>query len=60
MTSLPDRPTFESASTGQAPWDIGKPQQAFLDVADRRPPRPRPPGQKTGKSALRSSLASVH
>jgi SAM-dependent methyltransferase len=35
MTSLPDRTTFESAYTGQAPWDIGKPQQAFLDVADR-------------------------
>src|SRR5437588_9378685 len=34
MTSLPDRTTFESASTGQAPWDIDKPQQAFLDVAD--------------------------
>jgi cyclopropane fatty-acyl-phospholipid synthase-like methyltransferase len=35
MTSLPDRNTFESAYAGQAPWDIGRPQQAFLDVADR-------------------------
>jgi SAM-dependent methyltransferase len=35
MSSLPDRSTFESAYTGQAPWDIGRPQQAFLDVADR-------------------------
>jgi hypothetical protein len=35
MNSLPDRNTFESAYAGQAPWDIGRPQQAFLDVADR-------------------------
>ena len=32
---MPDRCTFETAYTGQAPWDIGRPQQAFLDVADR-------------------------
>jgi cyclopropane fatty-acyl-phospholipid synthase-like methyltransferase len=30
-----DRSTFESMYAGQAPWDIGRPQQAFLDVADR-------------------------
>jgi hypothetical protein len=35
MSSLPDRNTFETAYAGQAPWDIGRPQQAFLDVADR-------------------------
>ena len=35
MTTVPDRSTFESAYAGQAPWDIGKPQKAFLDVADR-------------------------
>jgi SAM-dependent methyltransferase len=34
MTAVPDRSTFESAYAGQAPWDIGRPQQAFLDVAD--------------------------
>jgi cyclopropane fatty-acyl-phospholipid synthase-like methyltransferase len=32
---IPDRSTFESAYAGQAPWDIGKPQKPFLDVADR-------------------------
>jgi len=32
---IPDRTTFESAYAGQAPWDIGRPQQAFLDVADQ-------------------------
>ncbi len=31
---VPDRNTFESAYAGQAPWDIGRPQKAFLDVAD--------------------------
>ena len=35
MSSVPDRSTFESAYAGQAPWDIGRPQQGFLDVADR-------------------------
>lgn len=32
---VPDRSTFESAYTGQAPWDIGRPQKAFVDMADR-------------------------
>ena len=35
MTAVPDRNTFESAYAGQAPWDIGRPQQAFLNVSDR-------------------------
>ena len=35
MSSVPDRSTFESMYAGQAPWDIGRPQKAFLDVADR-------------------------
>jgi SAM-dependent methyltransferase len=35
MTIIPDRKTFETAYAGQAPWDIGRPQQAFLDVADQ-------------------------
>lgn len=34
MTAIPDRTTFESLYAGGAPWDIGKPQQAFRDVAD--------------------------
>jgi SAM-dependent methyltransferase len=32
---IPDRATFENAYAGQAPWDIGKPQQAFVGAADR-------------------------
>src|SRR5919201_580629 len=35
MTDVPKRQDFETAYTGQAPWDIGRPQQAFLAVADR-------------------------
>jgi cyclopropane fatty-acyl-phospholipid synthase-like methyltransferase len=31
---IPDRSTFESAYVGQAPWDIGRPQQPFIDRAD--------------------------
>src|SRR5437867_2640352 len=30
-----DRSTFENMYAGQPPWEIGRPQKAFLDVADR-------------------------
>lgn len=33
--TIPDRSTFESAYAGQAPWDIGRPQKALIDVADQ-------------------------
>ncbi len=35
MTPVPDRSTFEAMYAGQAPWDIGKPQKPFIDVADQ-------------------------
>jgi SAM-dependent methyltransferase len=35
MTRVPDRNTFESAYAGAAPWDIGRPQQPFVDAAPR-------------------------
>jgi hypothetical protein len=35
MTTIPDRTTFEALYAGQAPWDIGKPQKLFIDMADR-------------------------
>jgi SAM-dependent methyltransferase len=35
MNPVPDRSTFESLYAGKPPWDIGKPQKAFLNVADR-------------------------
>jgi hypothetical protein len=55
MTAVPDRSTFESIYTGQALWDIGKPQQAFLGVADRitRHRRERPvPRQPVGRQRV--------
>src|SRR5262245_42314526 len=30
---VPDRGTFEAMYTSKAPWDIGKPQQPFVDAA---------------------------
>jgi cyclopropane fatty-acyl-phospholipid synthase-like methyltransferase len=35
MTTVPDRATFENIYAGQPPWEIGRPQHAFLDLADR-------------------------
>jgi SAM-dependent methyltransferase len=35
MTPVPARGTFEAMYAGQAPWDIGKPQKPFIDVADQ-------------------------
>jgi cyclopropane fatty-acyl-phospholipid synthase-like methyltransferase len=35
MTAVPDRSTFENLYASQAPWDIGKPQRPFIDVADQ-------------------------
>ena len=52
MNSLPDRNTFETAYTGQAPWDIGRPQQAFLDVADQITGSVLDVGCGTGDNAL--------
>ena len=50
--TVPDRSTFESAYTGQAPWDIGRPQKAFLDVADRITGSVLDAGCGTGENAL--------
>ena len=50
--TVPDRNTFESAYAGQAPWDIGKPQKAFIDVADQIPGSVLDAGCGTGENAL--------
>jgi SAM-dependent methyltransferase len=52
MTPVPDCSTFETASAGQAPWDIGKPQKAFIDVADQITGSILDAGCGTGDSAL--------
>jgi cyclopropane fatty-acyl-phospholipid synthase-like methyltransferase len=49
---IPDRSTFENAYAGQAPWDIGKPQKSFLDVADRITGSVLDAGCGTGDTAL--------
>ncbi len=49
---IPDRSTFESAYAGQAPWDIGKPQKPFIDVADRIAGTVLDAGCGTGDTAL--------
>ena len=52
MTTVPDRTTFEAMYAGQAPWDIGKPQQPFLAVADRITGSVLDAGCGTGDTAL--------
>jgi SAM-dependent methyltransferase len=52
MNGLPDRKTFENAYTGQAPWDIGKPQKDFIDVADQITGSILDAGCGTGDTAL--------
>jgi hypothetical protein len=52
VSDVPDPTTFESAYAGQAPWDIGRRQNAFLDVADRMTGSILDAGCGTGKNAL--------
>jgi SAM-dependent methyltransferase len=52
MTNLPDKNTFETMYAGQAPWDIGKPQKAFIDVAEQISGSILDAGCGTGDTAL--------
>ena len=52
MTGVPDRNTFESAYAGQPPWDIGRPNKALVDVADRIAGSVLDAGGGTGENAL--------
>src|SRR5258705_8246712 len=47
-----DRATFENFYDGKAPWDIGKPQGAFVAVADRVTGPVLDAGCGTGEHAL--------
>ena len=49
---IPDRSDFETAYAGQAPWDIGRPQKAFLEVADQITGSILDSGYGTGDNAL--------
>lgn len=50
--TLPDRTRFESAYAGQAPWDIGRPQRALINVADQITGSILDVGCGTGENAL--------
>jgi len=50
--TVPDRTTFESMYAGKAPWDIGRPQRAFVEVADRVTGAVLDAGCGTGENAL--------
>ena len=50
--TVPDRSTFESAYAGAAPWDIGRPQRALVEVADRIAGSVLDAGCGTGENAL--------
>src|SRR5215218_8541038 len=52
MSTVPNRETFESMYAGKAPWDIGKPQPMFVEVADRVTGSVLDAGCGTGENAL--------
>jgi SAM-dependent methyltransferase len=52
MAEIPTKATFETMYAGQAPWDIGKPQKPFLDVASRITGSVLDAGCGTGDAAL--------
>jgi cyclopropane fatty-acyl-phospholipid synthase-like methyltransferase len=47
-----DRSTFESTYAGQAPWDSGRPQKSFIEMADRISGSVLDAGCGTGDTAL--------
>jgi SAM-dependent methyltransferase len=47
-----DRSTFESIYAGQPPWEIGRPQKVFIDVADQIAGSILDAGCGTGENAL--------
>jgi SAM-dependent methyltransferase len=52
MSNVPNRETFESMYAGKPPWDIGRPQAAFVEVADRVTGAVLDAGCGTGEAAL--------
>jgi 2-polyprenyl-3-methyl-5-hydroxy-6-metoxy-1,4-benzoquinol methylase len=50
--NVPDKSTFASIYAGQPPWDIGKPQQPFIEVADQINGSVLDAGCGTGDTAL--------
>ena len=52
MSDIPDKHTFQSLYAGQPPWDIGKPQKAFVEIADKISGSVLDAGCGTGDNAL--------
>jgi len=52
MSNMPDRATFESAYAGSAPWEIGRPSDPLVAVADRVVGPVLDAGCGTGENAL--------
>jgi SAM-dependent methyltransferase len=52
MSDTLDRDTFESIYAKKPPWDIGRPQRAFVEVADRVTGAILDAGCGTGENAL--------
>src|ERR1019366_4558112 len=50
--TVPDRSTFENIYAGQPPWDIGRPQKGFIDVAEQITGSLLGAGGGTGDNAL--------
>ncbi len=51
-SNVPDRKRFEEAYTGEAPWDIGRPQKPFVAAAGRITGSVLDAGCGTGDTAL--------
>lgn len=52
MTDVPKREDFETAYAGRAPWEIGRPQKAFIEVADQITGKILDAGCGTGENAF--------
>jgi SAM-dependent methyltransferase len=52
VSTVPNRETFESMYAGKPPWDIDKPQPAFVEAADRVTGAVLDAGCGTGENAL--------
>lgn len=52
MSRLPSRDVFQEIYAGRAPWDIPKPQQVFVDAAERITGSVLDAGCGTGENAL--------
>jgi 2-polyprenyl-3-methyl-5-hydroxy-6-metoxy-1,4-benzoquinol methylase len=50
--NIPDKSTFASIYAGQVPWDIGRPQKVFIDVANEVTGSILDAGCGTGDNAL--------